>query len=390
MNRRTKHWALSGGVISAVLALVMNGSALAQGQPGAAQPAAAGGAARNPNDPLTEKGVLKGDMFIRFDTRTQMDDSGKLREGSPKLGARDTYFFKLNVLNQVEFDGKIARQPTLYSRTLQKPQQEAMFDFEKLDISVINPRDPSQKRNVGRWTGVIPIDPNTGVYNLGGSADRPFRIFIEAVGRNPQIDERCGGRLVGKAIKKETLASYTYKRAVGNKTFEYTAKKVDPMKFENAELAMGPATIYPRVTINGRLDYDYETGNWITDGLNFNYKVEGKDVNDVVKGTIKWVEAKGSEKGYYEFNLRFNEDKFKEATDVGGAFEQAEGLDAFFAVDTRIPTLTGRITYDDKKDGDTVIESKVSYNLDANKLTRQQIMNFTKMWIVASGPANDE
>ena len=108
------------------------------------------------------------------------------------------------------------------------------------------------------------------------------------------------------------------------------------------------------------------------------------------KGTIKWIEAKGSEKGYYDFNLRFNEDKNKPASDVGAAFDQAEGLDAFFAVDTNIPTLTGRITYDDKKDGDTVIESKVTYALDANKLTRQQVMNFAKMWIIASGPANDE
>jgi hypothetical protein len=367
--------------------MIVNANVLAQDKPAAA---AGADAQRNANDPVTQKGVVTGEMFIKFDTRTQMDDSGKLKDGSPKLGARDTYFFTLKVLNQVVFDGKIARQPTLYSKTLQRPQQEAMFDFEKLDIQVVNPRDPSQKRTVGRWTGVIPIDPTTGVYNLGGSNDRPFRIFIEATGRAPQIDERCSGKLVGKAIKKEGLVSQTYKRVVGQKTIEYTAKRVDPMKFENAEIATGPAQVFPRVAINGRLDYDYETGNWITDGLTFSYKLEGKDINDVVKGTIKWIEAKGSEKGYYDFNLRFNEDKNKPASDVGAAFDQAEGLDAFFAVDTNIPTLTGRITYDDKKDGDTVIESKVTYALDANKLTRQQVMNFAKMWIIASGPANDE
>src|SRR5687767_1567535 len=332
-RQRDSFWGRTG-IMTAAMALALSGAAIAQAPGGAAQPAGhtqtPGGGAARPKEPITEKGVITGEMFINFGTRKEKDDSGKLRPDSPKLGARDTYFFTLNVVKQVIFDGKIARQPTLYSKTLQRPQQEAMFDFEKLDIIVVNPRDDKQRRNVGRWTGVIPIDPTTGVYNLAGSADRPFRIFIEAVGRNPQIDERCSGKLVGKAIKKEGLASYTYKRAVGNKTFEYTAKRVDPMKFENAELATGPATSYPRVTINGRLDYDYETGNWITDGLTFNYKVEGKDVNDVVKGTIKWVEPKGSEKGFYDFNLRFNEDKFKEATDVGGAFDQAEGLDAFF------------------------------------------------------------
>jgi hypothetical protein len=378
---------LRGGIVVAALSFVLNSAALAQGQPAGAAVKPAGGAA---DGTITDKGVVTGEMFINFGTRKEKDDSGKLVADSPKLGARDTYFFTLKVLNQVVFDGKIARQPTLYSKTLQRPQQEAMFDFEKLDIQVVNPRDPTQKRTVGRWTGVIPIDPATGVYNLAGTNERPFRIFIEATGRAPQIDERCAGKLVGKATKKEGLVSQTYKRVIGQKTVEYTAKRVDPMKFENAELATGPAMVFPRVTINGRLDYDYETGNWITDGLTFSYKLEGKDYNDVVKGTIKWIEAKGTDKGHYDFNLRFNEDKNKETSDVGAAFEPGEGLDAFFAVDQRIPTLTGRITYDDKKDGDTVIESKVVYALDANKLTRQQVMNFVKMWIVASGPANDE
>lgn len=364
----------------AVAALCLGGAIGASAQP--APPAADGS--------KTEKGVITGEMFINFDTRKQMDDSGKLRDGSPKLGARDTYFFTLKVLNQVVFDGKIARQPNLYSKTLQRRQQDAMFDFEKLDIFVLNPRDPSQKKQIGRWTGAIPIDTNSGAYNLAGSNERPLRIFVEATGRAPQIDERFGGKLIGKAEKKEGLASYTYKRAVGDKTVEYQAKRVDPMKFENAELAMGPASVFPRCTVNGRLDYDYETGNWITDGLTFSYKFDGKDYNDVVKGTIKWVEAKGSEKGYYEFNLRYNEDKNKAPAGVEAAFDKMEGLDAFFAVDDRIPTLTGRITYDDKKDGDKVIESKATYAIDANKLTNQQIMNFAKLWIICSGPANDE
>ena len=52
-------------------------------------------------------------MFINFGTRKEKDDSGKLRADSPKLGARDTYLFTLNVVKQVIWDGKIARQPTL-------------------------------------------------------------------------------------------------------------------------------------------------------------------------------------------------------------------------------------------------------------------------------------
>jgi hypothetical protein len=37
-------------------------------------------------------------------------------------------------------------------------------------------------------------------------------------------------------------------------------KNTDPMRFESLALAMGPAQTYPRATVNGNLDYDYETG----------------------------------------------------------------------------------------------------------------------------------
>ena len=386
MNRRIG-FASRRASIGAGYGLIVAALMLATIDARAQAPAAAGSAAPNAG---VQKGVITGEMFINFDTRKMPDDSGKLKDGSPKLGARDTYFFTLKVLNQVIFDGKIARQPTLYSKTLQRKAQDGYFDFEKLDLLVVNPRDPNQKKQIGRWTGMVPVDPTTGAYNLAGTNERPLRIFVEATGRAPQMDERFAGRLIGKAEKKEGLASYTYKRAVGGKTVEYQAKRVDPMKFENAELAAGPASVFPRVTVNGRLDYDYETGNWITDGLTFNYKLDGKDYNDKVVGSIKWIEPKGSDKGYYDFNLRFNEDRDKPAAGVEAAFDKMEGLDAFFAVDDRIPALTGRITYDDKKEGDKVVESKVTYALDANKLTPQQIMNFAKLWILCSGPANDE
>ena len=43
------------------------------------------------------------------------------------------------------------------------------------------------------------------------------------------------------------------------------------MSFDNIELAKGPAEVYPHTLVNGRLDYDYETGNWLTDGIHFKY-----------------------------------------------------------------------------------------------------------------------
>jgi hypothetical protein len=37
-----------------------------------------------------------------------------------------------------------------------------------------------------------------------------------------------------------------------------------------------------------------------------------------------------------------------------------------------------------------VIASKIGYELNANKLSKQQVMNFAKLWLIAVGPTNDE
>ena len=65
---------------------------------------------------------------------------------------------------------------------------------------------------------------------------------------------------------------------------------------------------------------------------------------------------------------------------------------ASIAVDNSIPCLTGKISYADSfgAGGESVIASKITYDLAANKLTKQQVMNFFKLWMVAVGPTNDE
>ncbi len=343
---------------------------------------------------VTQKDAITGKMFIKFSTRQELDRTGTLSEGSAAQGVRDTYFFTLNLLNEVEFDGKIARQPNLFTKgatfSAKKRVQAALFDFEKLEIIVINPKNPAQKKTVGRWTGLVPIDTATGSYQVAGSGDRPLRIFIEPLGRAQAIDEPFGGRIVGKADDKSGLSGRTYKRTVGGKTVEYTASKVDPLTFDKLILAKGPVTSYPTTTVNGALDYDYETGNYVASGVTFDYELDGKGVNDVMTGTIKWVDPKGNEKGYYDFNLRFNEEKNKPAQGVDAAFAPPEGVDAFFAVDTSIPALTGRIVYHDKEDGGKTVETTALYNLEANRLTKQQLMNFLKLWVLIVGPTNDE
>lgn len=61
-------------------------------------------------------------------------------------------------------------------------------------------------------------------------------------------------------------------------------------------------------------------------------------------------------------------------------------------MDNSIPTLTGTVEYVDTfiAGGTTPSASKVTYHLKANKLTKQQVMNFYKLWMLCVGPANDE
>lgn len=344
---------------------------------------------------LTEEKVIAGTMDIEFGTRTNLDTSGDLKAGSAAIGAKDTYKFDLNVAKTTQFTGQITRQPNLYTKTLGRRKQDALLSYS-VDLAVLNPRDLKTKKVIGKWVGTVPIDTATGAYDLAGgrAKESPLRMAVDTAGRAAGFVDNFAGRLVGKAEKKDNLAQYTYKRVIGSKTVQVTVKKSDPMRFDNLVLAKGPAESYPRTSVNGRLDYDYETGNWYTDGIRFTYNLDGKDYEDVVTGSIKWVEdpdRKANGKGYYEFNLRFNEAKSKSSGEAD-AFEKMSEEDAFFAVDNSVPCLTGRITYVDTMSGEDAppTASKVTFALDANKLTKQQIMNFFKLWMVCVGPTNDE
>lgn len=347
-------------------------------------------------DAITRDGVITGTMDITYNTRTQIDTSGDFKEGSPKLGVADIYKVDLNVLSQVKFSGEVQRMPKIRGRLLGRTAQDAKLTYA-LDISVINPRDEKQTKRVGRWVGTMPGDPRTGVYDLASGKDQgsSLRFAIDGAGSVAGYQDLFVGQLQGKIEDKGNLLTRNYTRIVKGKEVTQTVTKVDPIGFIGIELARGPVDVFPRTSVNGSLDYDYETGNWYANNITFAYMVDGKAVNDKITGTIKWVEDPQREtngKGYYEFNLRFNEEANKPATDVGAAFDGASDLDAFFAVDTSVPTLTGRIEYVDTfvPGGDLPASTKAVYSLHANKLTRQQIVNFAKLWLLIVGPTNDE
>lgn len=345
---------------------------------------------------LTKDDVIAGTMQIEFKTRTQLDTSGKLKEGSAQPNVADAYKLDLSVADTINFVGDIQRFPKLYSKILGRNQQDAKL-FYNVTLNVLNPRDLKQKKTVGKWVGTVPVDPATGAYDPsgGGAQESALRVDVDAVGRAQAFKDNFGGKLIGKSEKKENLGSSLYKRVVGNKTVEVKVTKSDPMTFQNVQLAKGPSENYPRTTVNGRLDYDYETGNYYADNIKFRYMLDGKEIEDTVTGTIKWVEdpnRSSNGKGYYDFNLRFNEEANKTASTEGSAFEQMSDEDAFFAVDTSVPSLTGRIEYVDTFVGGGTLPSasQVTYKLNANKLSKQQVVNFAKLWLIAVGPTNDE
>jgi len=188
---------------------------------------------------------------------------------------------------------------------------------------------------------------------------------------------------------------------INGKEVEYKYQ-ADPMRFDGLILAEGPDKArYTRCTVTGSLDYDRATGNYFAKGLRFTYTFDGKDFTDSVTGTIKWVEdpqRASNGKGRYEFNLRYNEEKNTKPLPEDQAAKIADE-DAIFAVAKGVPALTGSIEYVDNFSGSVVndpdgkplpTQSKAVYNLQATDLTKQQVMNFAKLWLVAVGPTNDE
>lgn len=336
---------------------------------------------------ITQPGIITGTMEIDFKSRRNLTE-----KGLPQAGAADVYSVNLNVAKTTEFRGTIQRLPYI-AGFLGFKEQTGQLVYG-VDLAVLNPVDMSQKKTIGKWVGTVPINKD-GVYSIDGQPDSQHRIAVDAIGRAAAFTDRFGGRLVGKGKKPNNAVSYI--RKLAGKEVKVEVKNTDPMRFESLILAMGPAQSYPRTTVNGNLDYDYETGNFYTNGIRFAYNQNGKDVEDLVTGSIKWVEDANREsngKGQYEFNLRWNEAAAKPATTEADAFAKMSDEEAFFAIDNSIPSMTGTITYEDQMitAGGKQIpgSSKVKYALNSNQLTKLQVMSFFKLWLVCVGPTNDE
>ncbi len=167
---------------------------------------------------------------------------------------------------------------------------------------------------------------------------------------------------VAEQLKKaQKAAAKEYSRVVEGKTITITVKNADPLRFDGLVLATGPFSYLPETTVRGSLDYDYELGNWLLDnnGLTLNYQLGEKVINDRITGSIRYAEEEGNATvdgkkvaytGYYEYNLRFNEEAQKSdaAFFEGDANAQA---DAFFSTaDQSKPGIYGKVYFQDQED----------------------------------------
>lgn len=322
---------------------------------------------------------IRGDMDIKFNTKIQTDSYGQ-----PNKGAKDIYTLNVNVSDSAVFHGTISHTPLIINNGVLSStvEQTRSLSYDMV-CDVVNPKNPSQTRNVGRIFGKVPVDQG-GAY-LYGSLVCSVLPMGSAVG----FDSKFGGVALGKPPGTKQVsgiqkAAMNIQRQVQGKTVTVVIRKYDKMVFQSHVLCAGPVQIYQEVTVNGEMVYDYDRYAWHFNNVTVQYAVGGVVKMDRLTGSIRWIEApnrKTSGEGQYEFDIRVNEPPPSESA----AFSSPEDESAFFVTDSAIPSLTGTMKYKDvfNSDGATVA-SAVKIDLTGNQLTKQQAMVLCKLLVFSS------
>ena len=334
--------------------------------------------------PPTKPTFIKGDLNIRFNSR-QLNSDGKIKEG-----VSDIYTLNVNVSDSSLFRGTIEQLPTIPGTF--SVAQKGQLTYA-LDCDVINPANPTQTRNVGKLYGTIPVDENN-VYRF---SDGTVRVSVFGIGAAKGFESKFSGLALGKPpqksegiidkVKKEALS---FTKEVNGKSVAISVSKYDKMEFQQHVLASGPVQIYPEVTVNGALIYDYGRAAWYFQNVTVSYAVDGRRMQDSLTGNIRWIESanrKTTGEGEYQFDIRVNEPPPSEASVFAAPSDEA----AFFATDDLIASLVGTMKYKDTMNGDSVVASSVTIGLTGNKLTKQQTMYLCKLlFLSAIVPLNAE
>jgi hypothetical protein len=321
---------------------------------------------------------IKGDIAIKFNTRTNTGSDGKVKEG-----VADKYTLSVNVANSALFRGTIQHTP--YIASLVGSSQQAHLDYV-LDCDVVNPKNPSQTRNVGRLFGTVPVDDK----NICRFADGNLKLVVFPVGTAKGFESTFKGLAVGKPpassegflskLKKEALS---ITKSINGKSVAISVTKYDKMEFQSHVLAAGPVQIYPEALVNGSMIYDYGRTAWYFDNVTITYALDGRQYQDKLTGNIRWIESANrasSGEGEYQFDVRVNEPAQTEASVFTGPADES----AFFSTDESIPALTGVMKYKDALAGETVTASAVTVDLKGNKLTKQQAMYLAKLLLLSA------
>lgn len=329
----------------------------------------------SPTTPPLKPLAITGSLRIDFATRNN----------PTKEGVVDTYTMNVNVANSAIFKGTITQRP--FIKTYLGANQLGVLTYS-LDTAVVNPANPAQTRDVGRFFGNVPVDERN-VYRFD---DGFLKISVLPIGQAKGFESRFTGLSLGKppAVSGVAKLKQDTMRLVSGKGGAVTLKNYDIMRFQNVVLAAGPVQIYPEVTVAGDMVYDYDRAIWYFKNVTFSYAKDGQRAFDTLTGTIRWIEdpaRKTNGVGHYDFDVRVNEPSPSEAAVFGATSDEA----SFFASDSDIPGLTGFMNYKDSMNGDSVSASTVEIDLHSNKLTKQQTMMLGKLFLfVLTVPLNAE
>jgi hypothetical protein len=332
-------------------------------------------------------------MDIEFGTR---------RKDAPD-DARDKYTVNLRVRTgddaEVDYAGTIQRRQTTKPEVDKERNQKFKPDLLQLQIiATMHPLDSKGQRIEGksRHLGTI-----SGSVILSKEGRYDFRKLEWTSGLGGAVNFE--GHVQGKKGEAGAQQQKEIDFDVDGERVPFLVKKPDPMVFLGLRIPSDNGLQLPETGLRGELTFDYDKSSYLTNNLAFEY---GK-TTDRVQGTILWkkeaekythgkkagqVVEKGESR--YVFGLLFNPKKAKEAAQGRLVTDEIDLLSS----SAEASTLTGEVIYwddgpVDEKDGETFItphHSKVEYRLHAKRLTLAQVHNFLKMWLLMSGPVNDE
>ncbi len=321
----------------------------------------------SPFEPVPSLPVT-GTETIQYRTRATTD---------LKPGVTDVYTINVNVANSAVFHGTIEQLPYISNTITSDQPGKVTYD---VDLDVVNPRNIAQTRNVGKIVGYVPVDKQN-VYHYDDGAG--VKVVVFPIGAAKGFESRFTGTAIGKPPATSGFAKLKQDavKLVSSKGGAILLTKYDKMTFQNHILPMGPVQIYPETTASGTLFYDYTRSAWHFNNLNLVYNAEGRRANDVLTGSIRWIEAKNrasTGEGHYDVLVYVNEPPPTESA----AFSATPDESAFFGAQDDMPGLSGTISYKDTITSDgRVTASAITIDLKATKLSKVQCMALVKLII---------